>query len=468
MNNLTQRRATNLFVVIIILLSLAFLSFGSSAVSQGPELMSGAEIFAVFRAGDANVFSYTPPPEGFEVGVKTATITVNWVGSWASNAQAAFQHAVDIWETQVTSSVPIVINAEWKPLGQYILGQCGAANYARNFTGATRSNTWYAIALANKLAGSDLDPGNPDMNASFNSDMNWYYGTDGQTPAGQYDLVTTVTHEICHGLGFLGTMNVDAYGQGSWGSGTGAPMIYDHFAINGYNQSLIDTSLFANPSVALANQLLSNNLFFNGANAVAAAGGNPPKLYAPSTWETGSSYSHLDENTYNGTPNALMTPVGGMAEANHDPGPIVRGILKDMGWTVDVATPTHTATTTETPPTSTTTPTITGTPPTPTNTPTPSTFLPFIRKEPSPGRLEIVNDTGGTLTFTLSGLGTRTFGPGTSYWENIPPGTYSFTATVTGGQCSGTVSDSVTISSGQTERIRFYCSAGSAFMVGGG
>jgi hypothetical protein len=91
-------------------------------------------------------------------------------------------------------------------------------------------------------------------------------------------------------------------------------------------------SVFANNTITLGNQLISDNLFFDGANANAANGGARPKLYAPTTWDPGSSYSHLDEGTFNNTFNALMTPILDNAESIHYPGAIALGMLKDTGW----------------------------------------------------------------------------------------------------------------------------------------
>src|SRR4030095_348579 len=98
-------------------------------------------------------------------------------------------------------------------------------------------------------------------------------------------------------------------------------------------QSLIDTLLFPNPSAALGAQLTSNNVFLNGPNATGALGGSLVKLYAPATWQQGSSFSHLNEATFPaGDPNSLMTPQLGAGEAIHDPGNVVRGVFADIGW----------------------------------------------------------------------------------------------------------------------------------------
>jgi hypothetical protein len=193
------------------------------------------------------------------------------------------------------------------------------------------AGTWYPVALANALSGSDQNGSTSEIDASFNSGYSsWYFGTDGNTPAGQYDFASVVLHEIGHGLGFLGFMDVVA-GMG-YSDYLGYPGIYDRFTENGSGTQLL---WYPSPSATLAAQLQSNNVYFDGPNANAANGGTPAKLYAPGTWSDGSSYSHLDDSTYDGTSNALMTHAIGWAESIHNPGPVTLGIFKDMGWTVE-------------------------------------------------------------------------------------------------------------------------------------
>jgi hypothetical protein len=280
-----------------------------------------------------------PTPQLQDANIATATFIITYNG-FSPQAQAAFQAAVNIWSTKISSSVPIRINATWENLGSGILGSAGATWLFHDFSGAPRSNTYYPVALANKLAGIDLDP-DSDIEASFNSTFSsWYYGTDGNTPPGKWDLMTVVMHEIGHGLGFSGSATVSG-GNGYWGN-SGMPSVYDHFIVNGASQAILNTGLFANPSVALGNQLTSNNLFFNGPYAVAAAGG-PPKLYAPASWQQGSSYSHLDETTYpKGNPNSLMTFELGPGESILDPGPITLAIFRDIGWSPPIVMNYHT------------------------------------------------------------------------------------------------------------------------------
>ena len=274
-----------------------------------------------------------PPSDPYQLP-QTADIDVTYIG-FPANAQTAFQFAVDIWASLITSPVTIRVTARWIPLSPGVLGSASAWGVVRDFSGAPISGTWYPIALAEKLATGDLNPiDSSDINANFNSTLpSWYFGTDGNPPSGQYDLVSVVLHELGHGLGFFGSMSVSG-GMGSWGLSTGFPFIYDRFAENGSNQQLINTTIFPNPSVALATQLTSNNIFFDGPNATSENGGTPPKLYAPATWASGSSFSHLDETLFPpGNPNSLMTPALGTAEAIHSPGNVTLGMFDDWGWT---------------------------------------------------------------------------------------------------------------------------------------
>ena len=290
-----------------------------------------------YRAGqgDANTRIGVDERRAARAAAQTATFQVTYIG-FSPAAQAAFQSAVDIWGSLITSSVPIRITAEYKSLGAGVLGSAGAYSYWRDFGGAPLPGTFYPDALTDARRNVDSAPGVPDIEANFNSDFNsWYFGTDGNTPSGTYDFVSTALHEIGHGLGFAGSMWVSG-GVGEWGLGAPGgplfPLAYDRFAENTAGTSLLNTATFPNPSAALATALQSP-VFFDGPKANVPDGGTRSKLYAPGTWNGGSSFSHLDEDLYPpGTINSLMTPIGNPDEVNHTPGPITLCLFEDMGW----------------------------------------------------------------------------------------------------------------------------------------
>ncbi len=312
---------------------------GHAAPPQ-PEIALGRPIVLL---ADTRVYSYhVPPPAEFSaLRVQNATINVQFLTAgqsdlfgkpcldWPDNAKTAYRYAADIWETQIYSPVPILVQACWADLGSGLTLGYGGPVSIRNFPGAPYPNTWYAMALANALSGQDLNGSNRELFTTYNKNHSWYFGTDGNTPSGRYDFASVVLHEIAHGLGFSGSMNVSG-DQGSWGSGSPpSPGIYDRFTEDGAGNALIN---YASPSTALASALTSDNVWFDGPNARTANGGGRVKLYAPATWLPGSSYSHLDYNTYVGTLNGLMVYQLASATSIHHPGPVTLGILKDLGW----------------------------------------------------------------------------------------------------------------------------------------
>jgi PKD repeat protein len=260
----------------------------------------------------------------------SSEIVVNYTG-FTAEAQTAFQYAVDIWATLLKSPVIINVDANFSELGQGVLGSAGPTSYVRDFDGTPLASVFYPIPLAEKLAGKTLNlTGEADISANFSSTVNFYFGTDGNPPSGQYDFVSIVLHELGHGLGFTGVVTYDeTSSMGSWDLGDlNLASIYTKHVELGDGTPI--TNLAAT-STETGNAFTSNNLFFNGSLSVLELG-QTPKLYAPSTWNQGSSYSHLDETEYPaGNVNSLMSPQFGMGEAIHDPG-ITLDMFADMGW----------------------------------------------------------------------------------------------------------------------------------------
>ena len=281
-------------------------------------------------------FSKVEAPLWFTPGAdRVANIVVGYSQGFPLEAQTALEYALDIWGQLLNSEITIWVQADWGTLSSGILAQAGPETIHSNFPGATYGNKYYAGALANSLSVSDLSPGQPDLNITFGDGINWYYGLDGNTPGGNYDFVTVALHEISHGLGFIGSANHNG-NSGFIGIG-GTPLIYDVFVETVDGTSILS---FNSGTISLGDALESDNLYWNGEEGGAGYTiGGRPRLYAPSTWNGGSSFSHLRENTFpSGSENSLMTPFLGTAEAIHDPGPIVEGMFRDMGWDTDIVT----------------------------------------------------------------------------------------------------------------------------------
>ena len=119
----------------------------------------------------------------------------------------AFQHAASIWSARLDSNVPIRVRAQFTALGPGILGSAGPVNAFINFPNAPKPNVIYYSALANKLAGVDLAPGQDDINANFSTNFTFYLGLD-NNHGPLNDLVTVLLHEFAHGLGFSQQANL--------------------------------------------------------------------------------------------------------------------------------------------------------------------------------------------------------------------------------------------------------------------
>jgi hypothetical protein len=255
-----------------------------------------------------------------------ATIRVDYNG-FTPAARRSFQAAVNDWAPWLRSSVPITVKATFRTLGPGVLGSAGPNGYRRDFDGVPRTGTWYPEPLANKLYGQNIDP-LPDIVAQFSSQAPWYFGRDGRTPVNRYDFKSVVMHELGHGLGFLGAGSI-ANGSGSVRL-QGSPLGYDRFTENAEGRSMLG---FPNNSTQLASQLTSGSVYFDSPAVRDANAGARARLFAPASWQGGSSYSHLDEGTYGqGSRNSLMTPRINDGEAIHSPGPLTRAIFDSIGW----------------------------------------------------------------------------------------------------------------------------------------
>ena len=278
--------------------------------------------------------------------VSTSEVIITYEVPPPANVKSVFEQAATTWANYLKSDVPIRIYVKWRPLATGILGSAGAYSSVRNFVGANKLNTWYPIALAEKMAHTNLNGTDSDIIATFNSDFpDWFIGTNGVPTNNQIDLYSVVLHEMGHGLGFIGQIQADVTSNStSIATATyGYPGIFDQFIFDSKNKQLIDTLTYKKNSNELFKQIISDSLFFSS-NAVLRNNSNASaRLYAPKPTQRnptnpmgyieGSSVYHVDQNTYPpGNLNALMTPQIARGEITAQLGPIVKGIFNDLGW----------------------------------------------------------------------------------------------------------------------------------------
>lgn len=154
------------------------------------------------------------PTEGFNDPTAVAPVGGNTGTTLGEQRLQVFQRAADIWGELLNSNVEIIVSAQFSPQACTMmgstLGSAGAASVFMDFANAPQTGVLYNVALASSLAGADLNGATPEINSTFNSDIDtgcsgsvgWYYGIDGNSPADRIELLPVVLHEIGHGLGF--------------------------------------------------------------------------------------------------------------------------------------------------------------------------------------------------------------------------------------------------------------------------
>lgn len=278
--------------------------------------------------------AFTPPANrGLKsAAAKKCNINISYIG-FPENLKPAFEYAISLWEQKITSSVPINVVAKWEKLERNILALSRPSFFYKDFIDAPLANVYYPVALAEKLSEKEInDPKEADIICCFNSVKPWYYGMDGKTPTDSYDFVTTVLHEITHGLGVSGFLTGES-GMGSFNNMANAPSAYDYYIFNAYKQRISDNSIFKSPSASLFSQLTSGKLDFCATENNQTVNHD---VYAPTNWRSGASIYHLEEGNFcEGDGSALMTPYAYKGEAIHNPGNTTMEILNEIGWDLE-------------------------------------------------------------------------------------------------------------------------------------
>ena len=308
-------------------------------------LVAGALLVCALAAFDAAATTMTlvnldDPGAGFNDPTPRAPVGGNPGTTLGQQRLNVFEHALGMWESLIVSNVEIRVGAEFAPLAcnsmSALLGSAGPETIFRDFAGAPQPNTWYPVALANSLAGIDLDPGGEHIGAAFSSALDegclsgvsgWYYGLDGNAPSNQIELLATVLHEVAHGLGFLSLVNLS--------TGAKAFGLDDAYTLNLEDHStgeLFSTMTNAERVAAMRD---TGDLHWVGANVVAASGvlssgvhaSGHVEMYAPDPAEGGSSVSHWSTSL---SPDEVMEPFATPTSII----PMTVALMQDIGYTL--------------------------------------------------------------------------------------------------------------------------------------
>ena len=289
---------------------------------------------------------YVTPGDGFDSLAAADPNSPAPGATLGAQRKASFEAAANFWGFQLTSNVPIVVDAQMTPLscdaGSAVLGSAGASSIVRDWLGAPLAGTWYHIGLGNKIADVDFAPAVSDIGATFNSDMdnnnsclngvNWYYDVVAGAPlANTISFFDVVLHEIGHGIGVSTFVNLsdgqklggydDIYmtflEDHSLGGGTLWPPMSDAqrlaSAIGGS-----DTH-FTGPAVQ---EIVNTGCLTGGVN------GGHAMVYAPNPLQTGSSISHWDTSMNRNGISEIMEPFAVTGATFL----LTFELLEDIGW----------------------------------------------------------------------------------------------------------------------------------------
>jgi len=309
-------------LLLVLLASLLSMPQAEAAVLVAPSTVWG-HTYASDASGTISV-----PAKGSANLEKKSKFVVNYKNfpSWAKNE---VQAAIDLWAANFDSKVPVSVDATWgRSSSADILGSARPDRYYARFSGAPDSTLWYASALANALAGKDLDQDNPEIIIQINSEADWDIDGLGQPTRYEYDLKSVMFHELAHGLGFLSTSTYIF--DRTKGQNVGIlvqPTPFDAYLQTQDGNRLVD---LPSPSYELG-QALINKLVWSGPEGIKANNGVKPLIFTPTTYEGGSSVSHIDENTFaNSGTDAVMTPNLEAGEVFSEPGPILLAMMRDL------------------------------------------------------------------------------------------------------------------------------------------
>lgn len=263
-----------------------------------------------------------PPSQTVEAGVTFDFVYGTGSQHWSGAAREALQAAASSLASYlvVESPVKLTINVtgENAPLSSTLA-------WASSDLSASGAGFLGTVAQKKILTGVDPNGAAADGRVHFNFGPSW--GLGDSVSSSRYDFQATAMHELMHALGFISF--VDRSGSNTSRTWT----TFDSFIVDGNGVDVIGSDLrwksAYNPNLTGGN----GGLYFGGPNAVAVYGGLVP-LYTPSPWASGSSVSHLDDDTFRGANRQMMNAFVKRGPGIRTLSSIELAMLEDLGYTV--------------------------------------------------------------------------------------------------------------------------------------
>jgi hypothetical protein len=168
-----------------------------------------------------------------------------------------------------------------------------------------------------------------DAEMTFDFSHTWNSGLDAAM-AEEFDLFSVALHEMTHALGFASLLT--ATGMSVFADHPMYPSdtftVFDSFLQDGDGNALFNDD---GEFIGTTDDLVSGDVYFGGANAIAANGGNPVPIYSPDPFEQGSSLSHTS------IPDTLLYPSIAAGQMRRTLSSVELAMLQDIGWSLNTA-----------------------------------------------------------------------------------------------------------------------------------
>ena len=297
---------------------------------------------ATFTHADIIIDVRDASTEGFNDRTIVSPVGGNPGDTIGEQRLAVFERAADILEEKLDIPVNVRVRAEFNSLtcnSSYgMLGWAGPEDIEYTL----EDRTAIPHALYNQLIGEDKEPGY-EITVEFNSridnndsclyDTNWYYGFDEPT-GNDISLLTTALHELMHGMGFLSLMPGDGSFGAWWNDGDGnLTELFDPFSVQLIDATNGERLIDQTPAQRRQTLRDDGNLVWAGTlvnsyqdNFSDGFNNGQAKIYAPSSYDGGSSTSHFDVSMF---PDETMEP--NYTVFDDDPGLAIAALI-DIGW----------------------------------------------------------------------------------------------------------------------------------------
>ena len=286
----------------------------------------------------------------------SGVVTLKFGRGVPRSVRNAAWHAMDIWFDKLEITIPFTLTVYWEELEEGINGEAPLGFVLQVWDDEEKEGSWSCwsridwgcqpMPLANQIAGRRIigrnDP-DPEFEIHINKDSPWYTGIDGRPGSHQFDLLSTILHEIGHAVGISSGFRPDhdeRTGRALWDDSKYS-VYYDQFVWSRDEGDLLDLN---SPSDEIYDAMTGNRLFWGRRGQEnwyeepllsVERNGGPILLWASpdATTRGGTLVSHLDADAYpRYHRDHLMGPFGYPGTATHQVGPVTLGMLYDLGW----------------------------------------------------------------------------------------------------------------------------------------